>query len=119
MRFLEELMLTPASLKLRVRKDQACCEAGSDCVCQFTVSILKESHLLQVLLLGLMRALLSPGRHATDVAMESWSCVPRSGESQRALEHSRCSADVTRTARGDAMIPAGTGCTLFLPKTKT
>lgn len=117
MRFLEELMLTPTGLKLRVRKDQTCCEARSDC--QFTVSILKEFRLLQVLLLGLMRALLSPGRPATDVAMESWSCVPRSGESQRAPEHSRCSADVARTARGDAMIPAGTGCTLFLPKTKT
>lgn len=70
-------------------------------------------------MLELMRALLSPGLHATDVAMESWKCVPRTGESQHAAEHSRCFADVAITAVGDAMIPAGTGCTLLLPRAKT
>lgn len=66
-----------------------------------------------------MRALLSPGLPVTDVAMESWNCVPGTGKSQHAPEHSRCSADVAGTAVGDAMTPAGTGCTLFLPTTKT
>lgn len=70
-------------------------------------------------MLELTRALPSPGLRVTDVAMESWNCILGTGESQGAPWDSRCSADVAITAIGDAIIPAGTDCTLFLPRTKT